>query len=386
MRTIIFIIISLVTLSIGASKDELYFKGGSEDFGIDLAHPEQGKIKLPVGSANVSGIIELNGTIYGITKPQYQGRNPIVFSFSLQKNLTTGFTTLPSQPGKTVSPAYGIIADSTQAFCATYGKDSDGKLFSVKTAGANPEIKELGSPLKGEGIFCIAISNNRKTIYGILTPSNTFFTYNITASTFKIIKGAEIDSSSKSNAVSMHSGENVHLCKSLISDNSGRVYGSTGMGRIFRFDPATESIAILKAELPYIQFRKATNRVESWARTADGTIYGGTSIDGILFKLNPENGTVTNLGKPTHAGNITSLIVDGSALFGICGTDPEYSHLFKYDAENGGFEDLGILRFKNTLINARHMSYSIASMIKLTDGRIIFAEGDLLPNLIFWKK
>jgi hypothetical protein len=48
-------------------------------------------------------------------------------------------------------------------------------------------------------------------------------------------------------------------------------------------------------------------RVDAWTMAPDGILYGGNAGDGQLFKLDPETGRVTNLGKPVMMPRITGL-------------------------------------------------------------------------------
>jgi hypothetical protein len=173
------------------------------------------------------------------------------------------------------------------------------------------------------------------------------------------------------------------LCRALGIAKTGKVYGSRVYGNLFCYDPSTNKVMRLKSSLPCVRNRDLTNHVQSWVLAEDGKLYGGTTLDGFLFQLDPENDEVVNLGKPTHAGNVRSLFIKDSTIHGLVGHGYEYTHYFTFDLRKKGFKDNGIFWFRNTLINSRHRTFTASEILPLKDGRIMVAEDDLLPMLLF---
>jgi len=389
-RTILFsLALAVFFLAVhGATKVDIYLQGDKKtDYAIDLAHPENGKTKLPVGSANIRAIAEAGQYVVGVTRPEYGGRSPLIFRFDPRNEKLVDYVTFASINEKGTVPAYGLATGSDNAvYAGTFGDTlTTGKLFRIDASGKAIKAEALGSIADKQGIFTLAISPAGGKLYGVLFPSNGFFVYDIKAKKAEVIKGAELDSASKEAVHAVHNGLESPLCRALGIDKDGKVYGNTGMGQLFCYDPKTNKVEKLRVFLPYEQNRKATNRVESWALAASGKLYGGTSIDGYLFSLDPKTQEVINLGKPIAAGNLKSLVIRNNVIHGLAGDGYEYTHYFTYDLAKGGFEDWGLLRFYDKLIDSRHMTYTACQMLPLKEGRLLIAEDDLLPGLVYFK-
>ena len=180
------------------------------------------------------------------------------------------------------------------------------------------------------------------------------------------------------------------LSRRLALDRQGRVYGSTPVNRLFRFDPVSRRLEILSEELPLVWGRRALGRVDAWAVARDGTLYGGNAGDGQLFTINPETGRVTNLGKPAMMPRLQGLAfgADG-ALYGVTGGQPGYSHLFRYTPEHG-FVDLGNPRFTMAEPGIEQgiswRGFQIGSVATSEDGRwILLGEDESLSQLMVFR-
>ena len=139
-----------------------------------------------------------------------------------------------------------------------------------------------------------------------------------------------------------------YVSRAIVCDTAGRVYGSHGEGRMFRYDPGSGALELLEHDFPIVTGTEygliSETSVESLMRTGDGVIYGGTCQDGYLFRLDAENGEITNLGKPVMQGRIRALCVWKGDLYGIAGEDLGIAHLFSYNLAKGGFTELGVLQ------------------------------------------
>jgi hypothetical protein len=368
-------------------KDLLYFKGQTgTDYAVDLAHPEKGKAKLPIGASAVRCIAKCGDMLVGATIAEHANRTPVIFRFNIKQNKEAiidyaSFKDL-GEEGKKAGHALAVGKNNT-VYLGTYGKDRTGHLLEIQSMGKKIKVKSLGAVKEGEGIFTLAIAKNKNELYGILFPSNTFFTFHIKSKRKVLHDQAAFTREEKRQAKSVHINDEAALGMALGIDGRGRVYGSTGLGKLFRYNPKTKKVKRLKVQLPYSQYHVHTNRVESWALASNGMLFGGTSVDGYLFRLNPKTLTLVNLGKPVFAGNLKSMTIINNILYGLAGDQPEYTHFFTYNLKKGSFEDLGILRFTNTLINSRHMSYNISMLLHLGRGRMVFAEDDMMSSLLF---
>ncbi len=401
MKQIIFTLLSMVavfsTSGIGAEKEELYLKGNNAtDYAIDLAHPEKGKTKLPVGAANIQSIVETGKYIIGVTKPEHKNRSPLIFRFNIKEEKLVDYIDFNSigEKGHNASMAI-VVGKNNMIYFGTYGDtNSTGKLYQIDASGDKLKVEPLGPIAKKKGIFTITLSAAGDKLYGILSPNNVLFTYDLKTRKSDLFNEAQLDSSAneevkgivnKGEPAGVLNGREAALCKALVVDGDGKVFGSTDKGVIFFYDPKINKIKRPGINLPYAQYRRTTNHVQSWVLADNGKLYGGTTLDGYLFSLDPKTLELINLGKPSVAGNIKSMIIRNNVIHGLVGEGLEYTHYFTYDITKGNFEDVGLFRFTNKLINGRHRTYTASQMLSLKDGRILIAEDDLLPMLLFYK-
>ena len=120
----------------------------------------------------------------------------------------------------------------------------------------------------------------------------------------------------------------------------------------------------------------------------DGLLYGGNAGDGQLFKLDPDSGKITNLGKPVMMPRLKGLAFGANGkLYGVGGAAPGYAHLFTYDARLDGFIDLGNPRF--TMVGPGieqgiwWRGFQIGTLAATEDGRfIVLGEEEALSQLM----
>ena len=111
-----------------------------------------------------------------------------------------------------------------------------------------------------------------------------------------------------------------------------------------------------------------------------GLIYGGTSV-GYLFRLNPENLTVANLGKPLMGYGINGLVrVPGGKLYGVGGNPNEMARLFSYDPSAAAYELLGFVD-----VNRRPyytwQAYTVGAMAADGYGTVYLGEDERISKL-----
>ena len=134
------------------------------------------------------------------------------------------------------------------------------------------------------------------------------------------------------------------------------------------------------------QITDATKRyaagVQSLVVTREGTLYGGTSTDGFLFRYDPFDGRVVNLGKPNRQSHIRALVEghDGR-LYGLVEEPEGMAHLFIYDPSAGGFEDLGVV---GAAFPQHWTAHSLGSMSVGPHGEIYLGETDTLSHLFVY--
>lgn len=399
MKHLLFVVALIFILSIpclGAKKEGPYLNGiPGTDYAIDLAHPEKGKVKLPVGAANIRAVVEVDKYIVGVTKPEHVKRSPLIFRFDIQAGKIVDFIEFATLGENGRLPSMSLVCGKdNRIYMGTYGDSlSTGKLFRIDVSGSKIKVESLGPVAEKNGIFTLALSLSGDKLFGILTPYNGFFTYDLVSGKATQFKELELDSVSRKSAQGIYAkgepagvlnGKEAALCRALAVDKSGRVFGSTDDGRLFYFDSKENKIVKTKTLFPYVQERSATNHVACWAQASNGKWYGGTTEDGFLFSLDPVTLAIGNLGKPVTAGCLKSMFIRNGLLHGLVGEGLDYTHYFVYDLAKASFEDKGFFRFTNTLINGRHRTYTAAQLVPLKDGRILVAEDDLLPTFLFY--
>jgi streptogramin lyase len=248
-------------------------------------------------------------------------------------------------------------------------------------------VKDLGEPVAGEGIFAMTFNADKNEFYGIVHPSGKFFTFNLKTGKTQIFNQTVPSEKDLETYHSFALQPEDYLGRALLIDQQGRIYGSRSINKLFCFDPANQSFSVLKDELPFVWGREAMGRIDSWVKMPEGTIYGSNAADGQLFRLDPVNQTIVNLGKPIMMPRIMAMTPGKNGmLYGVAGAFPGYAHLFSYHPQKG-FRDLGNPEFKMVSpgleqgINWR--GYQIASMASSQSGNyIIMGENEALSQLM----
>jgi hypothetical protein len=159
------------------------------------------------------------------------------------------------------------------------------------------------------------------------------------------------------------------ICRTLGIDDQGNVYGSFGMGRVFKYDPRTDNIEELSVQIPVrekgISLGRDYNKSESAWRTVvwdkkTRQFYGVDESATILFSFNPATGEIRRLGQLAipelanerevpYATLTLTIGHDRKLYYGAAAREFDYSgsagaataHLITYDLETGKTEDLG---------------------------------------------
>jgi WD40 repeat protein len=225
-------------------------------------------------------------------------------------------------------------------------------------------------------------------LYGISYPSGFFFKYDMKTGRARTYH----DTAPSEKDLRTYHGFALkpkdYLSADLIVDNQGRVYGSEPINRLFYYDPKTDSIHVLKDQIPFVWGRHVLGRVDAWAKSKNGILYGGNGGDGQLFRLDPSTGKVANLGKPIMMNRLKALAFGANGkLYGIAGASPGYAHLFTYDADGRGFYDLGNPQFEMVAPGIEQgiswRGFQIATLAASPDGKyMVMGEDESLSQLM----
>jgi hypothetical protein len=364
---------------------------GSFAIEVSLEDPPHNLKRLPIYQNSIASLAVIGDHIIGGTSAK-PGLGPYVFAASLSKRTLTHLLALEQViPGQR-SIQSGFCQGKNNALyagtIANQGQDTSGHLIEIKIS-SNGAIHaaDLGEPVHGEGIFALTCDAERSELYGISYPSGFFFKHNIKTGHTQIYRNTA------PSAIDLHAYHEYalkpqdYLSKALIADKKGRVYGSKPIDRIFYYDPKSDAIHVLPEPIPFVWGRDILGRVDAWAQSKDGLLYGGNGGDGQLFRLDPSTGKVTNLGKPIMMDHLKALAFGGDGkLYGIAGGPPGYAHLFTY-THTDGFFDLGNPQFRLVAPGIEQgiawRGFQIGTLATSPDGKyMVMGEDESLSQLM----
>jgi hypothetical protein len=364
-------------------------------FAIEVSLENTGLIRLPIYQNAISSLKVQGDFIIGGTSAA-EGLSPYVFVASLSERKVLSKQELNKIISGQQSIRSGFCQGRGQVLFAGTMPDQagisreGGHLIRVTVDDKGiPEIRDLGIPVPGEGVYTLLSDASGTMLYGISYPSGLFFSYNIHTAQVNIFR--DIVPSPKDMAALqlyiLKPGD--YLCQALVEDQGGLVYGSLPVNKLFCFDPKDKSFIILTDSLPAIWGLRMLGCVDSWAKSGDGNLYGGNSGDGQLFVLNPTAKKITNLGNPAMMNRIRGLAFGRNGkLYGIAGAPPGYTHFFSYDRDNG-FHDLGNPQFEMVAPGIEQgigwRGYNIGTMVSSEDGKyMVMGEDESLSQLLIY--
>lgn len=360
-------------------------------FAIEVSLPNTDLTRLPLDRNSISSLTTLGQHIIGGTSA-VEGKAPFLFTASITDRKMVNVYDIESYVTQQQSISSGFCTGFNQTLYVgtlpSNGSSQSGHLLSL-TLGEDGDlsIQDLSTPISGEGILALTIDSEKRVLYGISYPSGYFFTFDLQKSESSVYDEllATEDQSSTFKDFSLTPSE--YLCKALIADEQGLIYGSAPINRIFCFNPEEKSFSYLEDPIPAVWGRETMGAVESWTRGKGGILYGGIAGDGHLIELNPNTKKIKNLGKPIMMNRLRGLTYAADEkIYGIAGSAPGYSHLFSYDFIEG-FRDLGNPEFKMIApgieqgINWR--GFQLGTITSFDDGQfIIIGEDESLSQLL----
>ena len=317
-------------------------------FAIEVSLDNTSMKRLPIYRNAITSLTVVNDLIIGGTNAE-EGLTPFLFVASISgkelKEYKELETIVPGQKG--IVTGFHKSNDQT-LYAGTIPNGiktgrKDGHLIEVKVGPSGiTSVIDLGIPVPGEGVHALAINEKTGTLYGVTYPNGIFFSFDIKTKKSKSYNDLVPEPTVLNKLEHEFSlTPDNYISKALVLDNSGNVYGSLPVNKLFYFEPKTERFHILKDSLPEVWGRNVLGQVESWTKSKDGKLYGGNAADGQLFMIDPATKKVKNFGKPVMVNRLRGLAFgkDGN-LYGIAGALPGYSHLFRYN-DKEGFKDYG---------------------------------------------
>jgi hypothetical protein len=360
-------------------------------FAIEVSLSNTDLLRLPMYRNSISSLIVEGDLIIGGTSAQ-EGLAPFLFTASINKRELVKILDINDVIAGQSSIKTGFCRGKNNALYAgtMSGELEGGHLLQIKIDNqGNIKCKDLGIPVKGEGVFSLTGNKEGTMLFGISFPGGLFFSFDIESGVTKTYSEIAPTKTELNQLGEFSIKPSSYLSKSLILDNQGLVYGSMPVNSLFCFNPKDKTFQIIKNCLPEVWGRNVLGQVESWAKSGEGKIYGGNAGDGQLFELDPATKKVKNLGKPAMMSRLRGLAYgrDGK-LYGITGALPGYSHLFSY-SEEVGFHDYGNPEFKMAIegiddgINWR--GFQLGTIASSEDGKyIVLGEDEALSQLLIF--
>lgn len=246
------------------------------------------------------------------------------------------------------------------------------------------QVTDLGIAVPGNSIYALAMSADKKKIYGISYPDALFFEYDIKAKTHKThVPWLTI----KSYAGPERSWRSVP--RALTCTPDGRVFSSGDNGLIHYFDPSDKKIHATTMRIPgeywITQKYEGFPVVEQLLQDGDGSLLGSTS-DGFIFRIDATLQKLKSLGKPMVERRVRAMTIGKDRLlYMICGEKDNVNRLFAYDLSdnNGGYSDYGVLGVDRSPYYAK-IGYQFDAMCTAADGTIFIGESDRRAKLFFY--
>ena len=390
MKKIPFLFALFLAAVLGRLNAEYKFFTPPGSFAVEVSLENSPYPRLPAYRNAITSLAVVGDWVVGGTSAE-KGLSPFLFAVSLSdrrmaysvdlKELVAGQRAIRSGFG---AGATGVL------YCGTIPDTAggDGHLLEVLVEGRALVVHDLGVPVRGQGVFALTADPGREALYGITYPSGQFFARDLKTSKTTLLSDTVPGERDLVFLQNYALEPADYLCRRLIQDQKGRVFGSMPVNRLFRYDPDTGRLSVLEAELPEGWGRRALGRVDAWTMAPDGALYGGCAGDGQLFRLDPDTGRVSNLGKPAQMPGMKGLAfaADGR-IYGVAGGAPGYAHLFCYDPAAQNFTDLGNPRFEMKAPGIEQgiwwRGFQIGTLAATPDGRqIVMGEEESLSQLL----
>ncbi len=215
-------------------------------------------------------------------------------------------------------------------------------------------VIDFGLGVPNEGVNTGAYDPLFNRIYGLTHPRGHFVYYDV--KTRRAVDKGRINNFES-------------ICRTLGIDDQGHVFGSFGLGRLFKYDPRTDQIEELDVQIPIrpkgVSLGRDYNKSETAWRTVvwdskTRQFFGVEESATNLFSFNPRTNEVKTLGnlaipelaskrEVPYATLALTLGHDRKLYYGASGREFDFAgsaglataHLITYDLNSGKTDDLG---------------------------------------------
>lgn len=379
-----------LTLAVAAPLVARYtFFSPKGSFTVEVSLENSAEMRLPMYRNAITSLDVVGDYAIGGTSADAK-LTPFLFAVSLSKRRLEMVYPLERllKDQRSIQSGFGRGKDGI-LFAGTMpqGSGQSGHLIGVRVRSGELAVEDFGVPVAGEGVFALTCDPKRGVLYGVTHPSGKFFAFRLEDRRADVYEATAVSRRMAGSQSQYAIKPEDYLSRRLVLDSRGRVYGSRPVNKLFRFDPETKQIETLPEELPEVWGRNPLGRVDAWAAAPDGSLYGGNAGDGQLFRLDPDTGRVTNLGKPAMMPRLQGLAFDRhGALWGVTGAPPGYTHLFRYSPDRG-FVDHGNPNFPMAAPGLEQgiawRGFHIGTVAVSEDGRyVVLGETEALSQLM----
>ena len=396
-RKTVLVFAALLVTAIAVQAEYTFFRRGYA-IEVSLANAKDGLVRLPINQNRITALAVKDNMVIGGTTAD-KGLSPYLFAASMDDRLMKVAYDLDNAiPGQNAIAAGFVKCSMGNMFAGTISDEENGSghIIKVDFDGKAFTVTDLGTPVNGEGVYCLALDKKANVIYGLSYPTGKFFSHDLSSGEVKVFEESMGSKKDRAPAHHLHLHPEQVISRAIVVDNKGRVFGSMPYNKFFCFDPAKQAIEEVKTPLPEVWGRNTLARADAMVLGPNGMIYGGNGADGQLFSLNPETLKMTNLGKPIMSPRMPGLAfgADGR-LYGVAGGPPLYAHLFYYEGADLGFKggkgfvDLGNPDFSMKVPGAAAdfpwRGFNFSKVIASDDGQwIIMGENEAQSQLMIF--
>ena len=256
-------------------------------------------------------------------------------------------------------------------------KSDDG----VYLGGARAVVEDLGIAVSKNSIYALALSPDRKTVYGIAYPDAELFSCDLAEGGFKRL-GKWLEKLSYPGPERSWRA----VPRAIVVDADGLVWSSGDDGLMRFYDPRIAAFGSTSMRIPgeywETQNYNAFPVVEQLFVRKGGDFIGTTS-DGFVFEAHPNANRLVSWGKPRVERRIRAATLGGDGrLYMIAGEKDNVCRLFSFDRENGHL-DYGVLGVDRSPYYAK-IAYQFDAMATAGDGTICIGESDRRAKLFFF--
>lgn len=208
------------------------------------------------------------------------------------------------------------------------------------------KLEDYGVQVPFNSIHGMTIDKKRRIIYGYTIPDNHFFIHYL--DDHRVTDKGKISNYSSHNLVCGQDGTvyggyfgNISWNGGAVGDAAKKKFSFYGT-YLFKYHPTDDRFVRTEELVVYgDEFDIFSNKgIDGWTCASDGTIYGGTAVGGMIFKVDEKSGKVTPLGKPVVTPRVSGLKEGKDGKIYITTGFPNM-HLVSFNPKTGDFTDHG---------------------------------------------